>query len=209
MPFTIFLTVNSMRCVEAQLRLAAKGIEVLLLTDAVDEFWIPAVGIYEGKPFKSATEQAQTSDKIETDIEKDSVKDEDNSPGKGKVDALIAMFKLTLNDEVKDVRVSERLTDSAVCLVSDEGDMDLRVERMLKQQNQLQQSFKRILEINPRHALITALAQSVGKEGAGEKVEEAARLLLTKLALLKANKILNLTGFSRRLNIVMASALPV
>ena len=119
------------------------------------------------------------------------------------------MFKLTLNDEVKDVRVSERLTDSAVCLVSDEGDMDLRVERMLKQQNQLQQSFKRILEINPRHALITALAQSVGKEGAGEKVEEAARLLLDQARIIEGEQIPDPTAFSRRLNIVMASALPV
>ncbi|MEC7944112.1 MAG: molecular chaperone HtpG [Pseudomonadota bacterium] len=188
---------------------AAKGIEVLLLTDAVDEFWIPAVGIYEGKPFKSATRAGADLDKIETDIEEDSVKDEDNSPEKGKVDALIAMFKLTLNDEVKDVRVSERLTDSAVCLVSDEGDMDLRVERMLKQQNQLQQSFKRILEINPRHALITALAQSVGKEGAGEKVEEAAWLLLDQARIIEGEQIPDPTAFSRRLNTVMASALPV
>lgn len=188
---------------------AAKGIEVLLLTDAVDEFWIPAVGIYEGKPFKSVTRAGSDLDKIETDIEKDPVKDEVNSPEKGKVDALIAMFKLTLNDEVKDVRVSERLTDSAVCLVSDEGDMDLRVERMLKQQNQLQQSFKRILEINPRHALITALAQSVGKEGAGEKVEEAARLLLDQARIIEGEQIPDPTAFSRRLNIVMASALPV
>lgn len=188
---------------------AAKGIEVLLLTDAVDEFWIPAVGIYEGKPFKSVTRAGSDLDKIETDIEKDPVKDEVNSPEKGKVDALIAMFKLTLNDEVKDVRVSERLTDSAVCLVSDEGDMDLRVERMLKQQNQLQQSFKRILEINPRHALIAALAQSVGKEGAGEKVEEAARLLLDQARIIEGEQIPDPTAFSRRLNIVMASALPV
>ena len=188
---------------------AAKGIEVLLLTDAVDEFWIPAVGIYEGKPFKSVTRAGSDLDKIETDIEKDPVKDEVNSPEKGKVDALIAMFKLTLNDEVNDVRVSERLTDSAVCLVSDEGDMDLRVERMLKQQNQLQQSFKRILEINPRHALITALAQSVGKGGAGEKVEEAAWLLLDQARIIEGEQIPDPTAFSRRLNIVMASALPV
>ena len=87
--------------------------------------------------------------------------------------------------------------------------LDLRVERMLKQQNQLQQSFKRILEINPRHALITALAQSVGKEGAGEKVEEAARLLLDQARIIEGEQIPDPTAFSRRLNIVMASALPV
>ena len=188
---------------------AAKGIEVLLLTDAVDEFWIPAVGFYEGKPFKSATRAGADLDKIETDVELASEKDEEKSFEKGKVDALIAMLKLTLDSEVKDVRVSERLTDSAVCLVSDEGDMDLRVERMLKQQNQLQESFKRILEINPRHTLVTALARSIGKEGAGEKVEEAAWLLLDQARIIEGEPIPDPTAFSRRLNTVMASALPL
>ncbi|MGB0630318.1 MAG: molecular chaperone HtpG [Alphaproteobacteria bacterium] len=186
---------------------AAKGIEVLLLTDAVDDFWIPSVGEYEGKPFKSATRAGADLDKIAADTEDDAKDAEEKPFDEGKVDALIAMFKLTLNEEVKDVRVSERLTDSAVCLVSDEGDMDLRIERMLKQHNQLEQSFKRILEINPRHALVASLAESVGKDGAGEKIEDAAWLLLDQARIIEGEQLPDPTAFSRRLNSVMASGL--
>lgn len=186
----------------------AKGIEVLLLTDAVDDFWIPSVGEYDGKPFKSATRAGADLDKISADTADDSEAEDEKSFDDGKVDSLIAMFRLTLNEEVKDVRVSERLTDSAVCLVSDEGDMDLRIERMLKQHNQLEQSFKRILEINPRHPLIVSLAQAVGKDGAGEKVEDAAWLLLDQARIIEGEQLPDPTAFSKRLNSVMASGLP-
>ncbi len=187
---------------------AAKGIEVLLLTDAVDEFWLPALGEYEGKMFKSATRAGADLEKIAGDKAEGDDKDaEDKSFDQGKVDALIAMFKLTLDDEVKDVRVSERLTDSAVCLVSDEGDMDLRIERMLKQHNQLDQAFKRILEINPRHPLVASLADSVGKDGAGEKMEDAAWLLLDQARIIEGEKVPDPAAFSRRLNSVMSAGL--
>jgi molecular chaperone HtpG len=187
---------------------AAKGIEVLLLTDAVDEFWLPAVGEFDGKPFKSATRAGADLDKITGDKPADDEKDDkDASFDEGKVDALIAMFKLTLDEEVKDVRVSERLTDSAVCLVSDEGDMDLRIERMLKQHNQLDQAFKRILEINPRHPLVAALADSVGNDGAGTKVEDAAWLLLDQARIIEGEKVPDPAEFSRRLNSVMSAGL--
>ena len=95
-----------------------------------------------------------------------------------------------------------------MCLVSDEGDIDLRIERMLKQHNQLEQSFKRILEINPRHALVASLADSVGKDGAGEKVEDAAWLLLDQARIIEGEQVPDPVAFSRRLNSVMASGLP-
>jgi molecular chaperone HtpG len=189
---------------------AAKGIEVLLLTDAVDEFWLPALGEFEGKLFRSATRAGTDLEKIDGDksdvVEKNS---KDQNVGQGKVDALIAMFKLTLEEEVKDVRVSERLTDSAVCLVSDEGDMDLRIERMLKQHNQLEEAFKRILEINPRHPLVTSLAESVGKDGSGTKMEDAAWLLLDQARIIEGEKVPDPAAFSRRLNSVMKVGLAV
>ncbi|MDE0796942.1 MAG: molecular chaperone HtpG [Alphaproteobacteria bacterium] len=185
----------------------AKGIEVLLLTDAVDEFWLPAVGEFEGKPFKSTTRAGADLDKVAADTSDDKEEEKPASFDEGKVDALIAMFKLTLDEEVKDVRVSERLTDSAVCLVSDEGDMDLRIERMLKQHNQLEQAFKRILEINPRHPLVASLAESVGKDGAGPKVEDAAWLLLDQARIIEGEKVPDPAAFSRRLNSVMSAGL--
>lgn len=188
---------------------AAKGIEVLLLTDAVDEFWLPAVNAFEEKPFKSATRAGADLEKIEKPDDETATDDDkkDDAFDEGKIDALIAMFRLTLEEQVKDVRVSERLTDSAVCLVSDEGDMDLRIERMLKQHNQLEQSFKRILEINPRHPLVTALAETVGQDGAGEKVDDAAWLLLDEARIIEGEQVADPAAFSRRLNSVMSLGL--
>ncbi|MEX2454057.1 MAG: molecular chaperone HtpG, partial [Rhodospirillaceae bacterium] len=184
---------------------AAKGVEVLLMTDAVDEFWLPACGAYEEKEFKSATRAGADLDRI-AKSDADEAKDKDEkSYDEGKVDALLAMFRVTLGDEVKDVRVSERLTDSAVCLVSDEGDMDLRIERMLRQHNQLEQSFKRILEVNPRHPLVATLAASVGRDGAGTRIEDAAWLLLDQARIVEGEPIPDPAAFSRRLNSAMAA----
>ncbi len=186
---------------------AAKGVEVLLLTDAVDDFWIQAIGNFKDKEFKSVTRAGAEIEKIANDIKDTSDEKTKTAPDMSKIDALLAMFKMTLKEEVKDVRVSERLTESAVCLVSDEGDLDLRIERMLKQQNQLDQAPKRILEVNPHHALLSSLSETVGKKGSGEKVEDAAWLLLDQARIIEGEQVPNPTEFSRRLNQVMASSL--
>jgi molecular chaperone HtpG len=180
---------------------AARGIEVLLLTDPVDEFWIPSVGDFEGKPFKSATRAGAEL----SDIPLASEKDAGPAPADaGKVDGLIALLKLTLRDAIKDVRVTERLTDTAVCLVSDEGDMDIRLERMLKQHRQIDESIKRILEINPRHQLIKALADLVGAESASARLTDAAWLLLDQARILEGEQLPDPAAFSRRFSEAMA-----
>jgi len=186
---------------------AAKGVEVLLLTDAVDDFWIPAIGNFKDKEFKSVTRAGAEIERIENEGKEPSDEETKTGPDMTKIDALLAMFKLTLKEEVKDVRISERLTESAVCLVSDEGDLDLRIERMLKQQNQLDQVPKRILEVNPNHALLASLSETVGKKGAGKKVEDAAWLLLDQARIIEGEQIPDPSEFSRRLNQVMASSL--
>ncbi|MDH3473538.1 MAG: molecular chaperone HtpG, partial [Rhodospirillales bacterium] len=108
---------------------AAKGVEVLLLTDPVDEFWVPTLGEFEGKPFKSVTRGgAEDLGRIKgAEGETDTDKTAEETPAG--LDALIAFVRLTLKDEVKDVRSSARLTESPVCLVADEGDMDMHLER--------------------------------------------------------------------------------
>ena len=111
----------------------ARGVEVLLLTDPIDEFWVPAIGTYKEKPFKSATRGGVDLDKIAPPRTRRGRRPEPPA----KLASLIAIFKLALGDAVKDVRSSERLTDSAVCLVADEGDMDMHLERLLKQHRQL------------------------------------------------------------------------
>ena len=107
---------------------------------------------------------------------------------------------------------SERLTDSAVCLVADEGDMDIHLERMLKQHKQLAQSFKRVLEINPQHPLVMGLAKRVGEKsnGSGDKSEdlaEAAWLLLDQARIVGGEALPDPAAFSKRLSEVMRRAL--
>src|SRR5436853_626527 len=130
------------------------------------EFWVTAIGAYKEKRFKSATRGAVDLDKI-------TPPDETEKPAKpeppAKLASLIAIFKLALGEAVKDVRSSERLTDSAVCLVADEGDMDMHLERLLKQHRQLDTASRRILELNPRHKLIERLATSVGETGPSDQ----------------------------------------
>lgn len=182
----------------------AKGVEVLLLTDPVDEFWMPSVGVYEGKPFKSVTRGGADLGKIKGE---EAEKPEEKTP-EGELTDLLALLKLTLSDAVKDVRKSERLTDSAVCLVADDNDMDMHLERLLKQHKQLNGEVgKRILEINPSHALIKRLAERAKGTGATDALEDAAWLLLDQARIVEGEALPDPAAFARRLASAMEKGL--
>ena len=185
----------------------AKGVEVLLLTDPVDEFWMPAMAEYEGKPFKSVTRGGADLDTIEGESEA-ADKEEPSEAQTDGLDTLVAFIKLTLKDKVKDVRISNRLRESPVCLVADDGDMDLHLSRLLKQHHRLDQEAPRVLEVNPKHPLVLALAKmaSAGNGNAGT-VEEAAHLLLDQARILEGETPLDQAAFSRRLSDFLAQAL--
>jgi molecular chaperone HtpG len=111
---------------------------------------------------------------------------------------------------VKDVRSSERLTDSAVCLVADEGDLDIRLEQMLRQHNQLQEGMgsKRILEINPSHPTIKRMATFAKQEGqAIDALKDTAFLLFDQARLLEGETIDDAAAFARRLSSVIEKGL--
>jgi molecular chaperone HtpG len=183
----------------------ARGVEVLLMTDPVDEFWLPAVGAYKEKTFKSATRGGVDLDKIAAPEDKP---EEPKPEPPAKLGSLIAIFKLALGDAVKDVRSSARLTDSAVCLVADEGDMDMRLERLLKQHRQLDTAAKRILEVNPNHRLIERLAASVGETGASDQLSEFAWLLLDQARIVEGEQLPDPPAFARRLAALLERGLP-
>jgi molecular chaperone HtpG len=178
---------------------AAKGIEVLLLSDPVDDFWLSTVPDYDGKPFKSVTRGGVDLEKIGA-AEKKEGEEEKQEAADPAIDSLIAFVKLTLKNAVKDVRASKRLTSSPVCLVADDGDLDMHLERLLKQQNQLDHTSSRILEVNPDHALVKALAGQVGKDGAGQTVEDAAWLLLDQARIIEGEPLPDAAAFSQRLS---------
>src|SRR5690606_16511600 len=111
-----------------------------------DGFWTPAIGSYEDIPFRSVT-------RGNGDLEALGEASDAAAPAGEDAKDLPARLKAALGDAAKDVRLSSRLTDSPVCLVADEGDMDLHLERMLAQHRQLGQESARVLEVNPRHKL--------------------------------------------------------
>jgi molecular chaperone HtpG len=184
----------------------ARGIEVLLLTDPVDEFWMPALGDYQKKNFKSVTRGAADLDKIAPEEKK---ADGAEEQPEGDVASLVALLKLSLGDAVKDVRVSKRLTDSAVCLVADERDIDMHLERLLRQHKQLDAGgdSKRILEINSRHPLIARLVDLAGKEGAVDALRDFAWLLLDQARILEGEALPDPGAFAKRLSSVLARGL--
>ncbi|MDJ0945052.1 MAG: molecular chaperone HtpG [Kiloniellales bacterium] len=184
----------------------ARGVEVLLLTDPVDEFWVPALQSYKDKPFRSATQGALDLDKVAGEEKKAEAASEPAAETPG-LEAMIAFLRLTLKDQVKDVRASERLTESPVCLVADEGDMDMHLERLLRQHQQISQSFKRILEINPRHPLIAALSARVAANGAAAELEEVGHLLLDQALIMEGENLPDPAAFSRRLSAAVARGL--
>ncbi|MGE0259639.1 MAG: molecular chaperone HtpG [Alphaproteobacteria bacterium] len=184
----------------------ARGVEVLLLTDPIDEFWVSSVGTYKEKPFKSATRGGVDLDKVAAPEDKKDAEAKPEPPAK--LASLIAIFKLALGDAVKDVRGSDRLTDSAVCLVADEGDIDMHLERLLKQHRQLDTAAKRILEVNPRHRLIERLAASVGETGASDQLSEFAWLLLDQARIVEGEQLPDPSAFARRLAMLLERGLP-
>jgi molecular chaperone HtpG len=180
-----------------------KGVEVLLLSDPVDEFWITAIGLYDDKMFKSATRGGADLEKV-SDPKSDKKNKKKDDKKTINIDPLVAAFKVALGEKVKDVRKSERLTDSAVCLVADEGDMDIHLERLLKQHKQLDQSTPRVLELNPEHILIKNLNKIAKKSKSIEaSVEDAAWLLLDQARIVEGEKVADPVAFAKRLASVM------
>ena len=189
----------------------AKGIEVLFMTDPVDEFWMPAVGMYDEKQFKSATRGDVDLSKIDGDSDDKDGDDKDKAKEDipAGMDELTAAFKIALGDKVKDVRTSSRLTDSPVCLIAEEGDMDMHLERLLKQHQQIDQGSPRVLEVNPKHLLIMNLASVAEKQkGKDTLLDDAAFLLLDQALIIEGEPVLDPQAFIRRMTEVMQKSMP-
>ncbi len=182
---------------------AAKGVEVLLLDDPVDEFWIPAVGQFQGRKFQSLTKG---------DVDLSSVQGGTEPPAEDKADEadlgrLLAKVKLALGGAVKDVRTSKRLRDSAVCLVAEDSGMDLRLERFMKHHNQLDALGSRILELNPGHPLIRRMADMAKADAAGGELDELSKLLLDQARIVEGEPVPDPGAFSRRMSMFLARGL--
>ncbi|MFD2676433.1 molecular chaperone HtpG [Camelimonas lactis] len=178
----------------------ARGVEVLLLTDPVDSFWVMGAPGFEGKPFRSVTQGGADLDLIPL-IDADARKGGDATP---EVTAFISAVKETLGDAVTDVRASSRLTDSVVCLVAPGGGYDRHMERLLSGFGRLDQVTKPVLEINPHHALTEALAALPADDP--EFRNDVAHLLLDEAAILDGGQVSDAGAFAGRLTRLLARA---
>ena len=182
----------------------ARDIDVIVLSDPIDEFWLPLVPEFEGRKFKSASRGAHDLDKFEQeDTEK---KKADPS----EFDMLIARIKTNLGEQIADVRLSSTLTESPACLVADENGMDIQMERLMKAHNKDFQGAPRILELNPDHDLVAALNKMAdAKSGSKENglVDDASHLLFDQAQILEGRMPSDLTAFSKRMTRVMACSI--
>jgi molecular chaperone HtpG len=178
----------------------ARGIEVLLLPDPVDSFWVPGV-TFDGKPFKSITQGAADLALIpRLDAASEPAEDVEDA-----VKKLLAFIKVTLGDAVAEVRASDRLTDSAVCLVAPETGPDRGLERLLAGAGRLTSASKPILEVNPHHEIVVALAALGESERAFKN--DAAHLLFDEARVLDGDRPADARQFSNRLARVLERGL--
>jgi molecular chaperone HtpG len=186
----------------------AKGVEVLLLADPIDDFWLPAAPTYKDKPFRSLTRGEVDLSQIQGEATDEAAAEAAQEAVQGaEMDRLIALFKAQLGERVKDVRPSARLTDSAVCLVADERGLDMRLERFLKSHQQLDELSKRVLEINPRHALIKRMAALAADESERAALDDLVELLLDQARIVEGEPLPDPGVFSRRMSAFLAKGI--
>ncbi|MYD76212.1 MAG: molecular chaperone HtpG [Gammaproteobacteria bacterium] len=170
------------------------GIEVLLLSDPIDEWFVSYLTEYREKPLKSIAKGELDLDDLKAEEDK-----EDAKARQATLDPLIQKFKSVLEDRVKDVRISDRLVDSPSCLIADEFDMGGNMERILKAIGQDAPAAKPILEINPDHDLIKRM------DPESETVEDWACLLFDQAALAEGATLKNPGEFVKLMNRLLIS----
>ena len=167
-----------------------KGIEVLLLSDPVDEWFANSVNEFNEKPLKSVTKGDISLDEEEKEVQAEQEKSFAD---------VISAIKDSLGDKVKDVRLTNRLTDSPACLVADENDPGANLERIMKAMGQDMPSSKPILELNPEHAIVKKLDKSADNFG------DWSNVLFDQAALAEGAQLQNPAEYVQRINKLLAS----
>ncbi|MCZ7437338.1 molecular chaperone HtpG [Micromonospora sp. WMMC241] len=167
----------------------AKGYEVLILTDPVDEVWVERVGAYDGKTLRSVA-------KGQVDLETEEEKEKAEAERQEYAD-LLTFLGGALTDSVKEVRLSTRLTTSPACVVGDAHDMTPTLEKMYRAMGQEVPRVKRILELNPTHPLVTGLRKAHGEGGDTAALTETAELLYGMALLAEGGELADPAHFTR------------
>ncbi len=201
-----YMTGESRKAVEDSPHLEAfraKGYEVLILADPVDEVWTQSVFEFEGKKFQSIGAGG-----VELGSEEERKQEEETRKQKQETHAsLLECIKNNLDEYVKEVRLSSRLTTSAACLVGDKGDMSPQLEQLLRAANQEVPTTKRILELNPSHPLLDKLQAIYDASREDPRLGDYAQLIYGQAVLAEGNQPPNPAAFSKLVSKVMVEAL--
>lgn len=190
-----------------------RNIEVLLLTDHVDDFWLNVVSQYENMPFKSITRADIDLDAIMPLPHDEHTNDADDA----------SMPKTTLDDtqqerlltqlhacydaeRIKQVRPSSKLTDALACLAVDDGSMDMRMERFLIEHNQLPRRSAKILEVNIAHPLFSYMARIMDNESKQSEFDACAQLVLDQSYIIEGEPVSDPASFAKRFGMIMVRA---
>ena len=177
-----------------------RGYDVLYMTDPIDDWVVQSVTTYQEKPLKSI---AKGDVELETEEEKQE-QEETRKKAQEEYGSLIEKIKGDLGDKVGDVRLSNRLTESACCLVGDETSMGVHMERIMKAMNQDMPPSKRILELNPDHPLLKSMHSLYDANPEHEKLGEYTQLLYDQALMTAGMPVEDPLQFSRRLSDLMA-----
>ena len=187
----------------------SKNIPILIMTDAIDQFWLPMIGSFKDKKFTSITQGQINLDELdEKNKDKKSVSKEQKEKQDKEFIDLIAQMKVVLGEQVKDIRLSSKLTDSPVCLVADDGDMDIAMEQLMAQRDTNYKGAPRILEINGDHSLIKNMKSLLSKKENNDLVSDAGTLLFEQARLLEGKMPADPAQFSKIMNQFLLKAIP-
>ena len=171
-----------------------KGIEVLLLTDRVDEWLLSHLHEFEGKPLHNVTKGAVDLGSLQDEAEKKQAEEAAEA-----FKPLLERLKTALADRAKDVRITTRLVDSPACLVTEDGEISGHLARLLKQAGQAAPEVKPVLELNPEHALVKKLEAS-------EHLDDLAHILFDQALLAEGGQLDDPAAYVRRINSLLVTA---
>ncbi len=194
-----------------------QGIEVLFMTDTIDDFWIQNVGEFDDTPLRSVTRGDADLGSVEAgdgadakDAAKNDNTGEDKDAPETPLSGLLRFMEDLLKDDVSAVRESKRLRSSPVCMVADDGAVDMHMERVLKIHQHYTPERKRVLEVNPDHPLLRHMAERFAAEGESadcEDVKDCALMLMDQARIIQGEPVTDPAAFSRRMSRFMEKGL--
>ncbi|MGN7619061.1 MAG: molecular chaperone HtpG [Ehrlichia sp.] len=204
-----YLTGNDLDSVKKSPQLEgfmSRGIEVILLVDPVDDFWTNVVHDYQKVPLRSVIRADEDLEKLSDIKTSEEIKqDEDECVrSKEKIDVFVKYAVQVLDKLVSGVRISKKLTNSPVCLAVADGSMDIRMERFLREQKQLNYKSTKILEINPKHSIISKMIDEYAENGESLILDNMLHLLLGQACLIEGEELKDVNEFAERMNKVLS-----